>query len=413
MERWPDDEDEERFDNLFDLDDPASLAEWNEGILLAIVDDIPFEDHHVHAPYRQQGPLSRSDFRRPFTESAIDDVWNVQLPSQLGYRWMVRELALLLGVEPTEEAVLEARNAVPPAEYHRLLSQDANISAAYADDLFAFGECYDLSEWSDLLGCPVHRVLRIETFVEQGFDGAPTLDEALERLTAEIAAAPESGIVSLKSIAGYRTGLAFDPPTSDSRARASQSYSAIREQTLVGGSGRIAEKELIDTIVWASLEAAAPLKLPMQFHVAFGDDDIIMTKNDPTLMRSLFQYEPFRDVPLVLLHCYPHHRKAGYLASIYPNVYVDLGLTIPIVGPGAARVLEETLELAPVSQVLASTDGHMTPEFQWFGVFVWRQAIVKVATSYLGMGALAGKDVEWFAESILKDNARRIYLRVT
>jgi predicted TIM-barrel fold metal-dependent hydrolase len=326
---------------------------------------------------------------------------------------MVRELALLLGVEPTEEAVLEARNAVSPAQYHRMLAQDANISAAYADDLFAFGECYDIAEWSELLGCPVFRVLRIETFVEQGLEGAATLEEALERLMAEIAAAPERGIVALKSIAGYRTGLAFNPSADDIRANASYAYTVTREHMLAGGWGRIADKDLVDTIVWTALEAAAPLNLPMQFHVAFGDDDIIMTQNDPTLMRALFQHEPFRDVPLVLLHCYPHHRKAAYLASMYPNVYVDLGLTIPIVGPGAARVLEETLELAPVSQVLASTDGHMTPEFQWFGVFVWRQAIVRVATAYLGMNALAGEDVEWFAESILKDNARRIYPRPT
>ncbi|CAN5558346.1 amidohydrolase family protein [soil metagenome] len=412
MERWPDDDDE-RFEDLFNLDDPESLLDWNEDILLALLDDIPFVDHHVHAPYREDGPLSLSGFRRPFTESAIEEVWNVQLPSQLGYRWMVRELALLLGVEQTEEAVLEARNAMPPAEYHRMLAQDANISAAYADDLFALGECYDISEWSELLGCPVYRVLRIETFVEQGLEGSATLEEALERLTAEVAGAPENGIISLKSIAGYRTGLAFNPPASDTRARASHSYNASREHRLAGGWGRIADQDRVDTIVWTALEAAAPLKLPMQFHVAFGDDDIVMTRNDPTLMRALFQHEPFRVVPLVLLHCYPHHRKAGYLASIYPNVYVDLGLTIPIVGPGAARVLEETLELAPVRQVLASTDGHMTPEFQWFGVFVWRQAIVKVATAYLEMGALAGEDAEWFAESILKDNALRIYPRWT
>lgn len=408
MERWPDDEDAQ-FDELFDLDDPAGLADWNEGILLSLVDDIPFEDHHVHAPYRDDGPLSLSDFRRPFTESAIEDVWNVQLPSQLAYRWMVRQLAILLGVEPTEEAVLQARNAMPPAEYHRLLSRDANIGAAYADDLFAFGECYDTSEWSRLLGCPVYRVLRIETFVEQGLGEASTLDEALERLTAEVVASPERGVVSLKSIAGYRTGLAFEPPTSENRARAAGTYQAIREQKLAGGSGRIADKDLVDTIVWTALEAAAPLKLPMQFHVAFGDDDIVMTQNDPTLMRALFQHEPFRDVPLVLLHCYPHHRKAAYLASIYPNVYVDLGLTIPIVGQGAARVLAETLELTPVNQVLASTDGHMTPEFQWFGVLVWRWAIVEVAGAYLHMGAMGGEDVEWFAESILRDNARRMY----
>ncbi len=412
MNSWTDDEDE-LFEGLIDLDDPESLAEWNEDIVSSIVDDIPFEDHHVHPPYRDRGQLSLSDFRRPFTESAIEGAWNAHLPSQIAYRWMVRELAMLLVAEPNEESVLEARNAMPAANYHRMLADDANLGAAYADDLFAFGECYDVSEWSSLLGRPVYRVLRVETFVEQGFPVATTLDSALERLSAEIAAAQARGIVSLKSIAGYRTGLEFHPPTAESRNRAADAYSAIRAQALDGGSGRIADKELVDTIVWSALEAAVPLQLPMQFHVALGDDDIIMTKNDPTLMRALFRHEPFRNVPLVLLHCYPYHRKAAYLASLYPNVYVDLGLTIPLVGPGAARVLEETLELAPVNQVLASTDGHMTPEFQWFGVLVWRYAIVKVATSLLTTMAVSPEDVEWFAESILGDNARRIYPRWT
>ena len=37
-----------------------------------------------------------------------------------------------------------------------------------------------------------------------------------------------------------------------------------------------------------------------------------------------------RQVPLVLLHAsYPYTREAGYLASVYPHVYVDLGLAVP------------------------------------------------------------------------------------
>ncbi len=147
----------------------------------------------------------------------------------------------------------------------------------------------------------------------------------------------------------------------------------------------------------------------MQFHVAFGDDDIVMTKNDPTLMRALFAHEPFRAVPLVLLHCYPFHRQAGYLASIYPNVYVDLGLTIPIVGPGAARVLAETLELCPTRQLLASTDGHMEPEFQWFGVFVWRWALARVLGQYVEWDILEHDAALATARAILHDNALRVY----
>ncbi|MFN8514298.1 MAG: hypothetical protein U0841_17260 [Chloroflexia bacterium] len=59
-------------------------------------------------------------------------------------------------------------------------------------------------------------------------------------------------------------------------------------------SGRIADKDLVDALVWTAVEAAVPQRLPLQFHVALGDDDIVMTQNDPTLMRALLAHRPFR-----------------------------------------------------------------------------------------------------------------------
>jgi uncharacterized protein len=377
--------------------------------LAASIARIPFVDHHVHAPRKGEHALTAAEFRRPFTEAALPAVWEERLSSQLGYRWMVRELARVLHVAPQEAAVLAARNAAAPAEYHRLLADDANLGAAYDDDLFEAGQCYSAGEWAALIGRPVHRLLRVEVFVEQGFPTCATLDDALERLTDEIAAAPERGIVGLKSIAGYRAGLAFAPPSGEQRRGAAAAYARAREAALGGGSGRIANKDLVDTIVWTAIEAAVPLRLPMQFHVALGDDDIVLTRNDPSLMRALFTHEPFRAVPLVLLHCYPYHRQAGYLASLYPNVYVDLGLTIPLVGPGAARALAEALELAPADQVLASTDGHMTPEFQWFAVLVWRWALARVLGRYVEWGVLDQGEALQTAAAILRDNAWRLY----
>ena len=377
-----------------------------------MIQAIPFDDHHVHAPNRESGALTVEEFRRPFTESPIEETWTRHLSSQIGYRWMLRELAGLLGIDPDEAEIVKRRASYSALDYHRLLAEHANLGECYADDLFAAGKSYDVEVWSRFLGGrKVHRVLRIETFVEQGYETCPTLDDALHRLVQEIEASPERGVVSLKSIAGYRSGLEFEAPSSRQRVVARRIYRRLRDAALDGGSGRIADKALVDTLVWTALEAAIPLKLPMQFHVAIGDNDIVLGQNDPSLMRALFEHEPFRDVPLVLLHCYPYHRHAGYLASIYPNVYVDLGLTIPIVGPGAVRIIEEALELTPVSQLLASTDGHMTPEFQWFGVYVWRWAIQRVIGNYVGAGALAANEAEWLATAVLNGNARRIYPR--
>lgn len=377
--------------------------------LAAAIAQIPFVDHHVHQPNKGRHLLTVEEFRRPFTEAALPAVWQEHLGTLIGYRWMVRELAALLGVAADEATVVAARNAIPEAEYHRLLADKANLGPSYADDLFDLGNCFDVGEWATLLGRPVHRLLRVEIFTELGYAECPTLDAAMTRLTAEIADARAHDIVGLKSIAAYRTGLAFAPPTGAVRQRAAAAYGRLREAALRGGSGRIADKDLVDTIVWTALEAAIPLRLPMQFHVAFGDDDIVMTQNDPTLMRALFRHEPFRVLPLVLLHCYPYHRQAAYLASVYPNVYVDLGLTIPIVGPGAERVLAETLELTPTSQLLASTDGHMTPEFQWFGVHVWRWALTRLLDNYVTLNVLDENEALAIAAAAMRDNAQRIH----
>ncbi|MGI8857793.1 MAG: amidohydrolase family protein [Thermomicrobiales bacterium] len=372
------------------------------------IGQVPFVDHHVHAPYERGHDIPPDEFRRPFTAASIPAVWTENIPTLVGYRWMVRELARLLGCAPEENAVLAARNGTDAARYHRLLADAANLGACYADDLFAFGQCYPIDAWAALIGRPVERVLRIETCVEQGYAACATLDDALHRLTREITA-PARRLVSLKSIAAYRSGLAFDPPSAPQRQEATRAYRELRDASLRGESGRIAEKALVDTIVWSALEAAAPLGLPMQFHVAFGDDDIVMTRNDPTLMRALFVHEPFRAVPLVLLHCYPFHRQAGYLASTYPNVYADLGLTIPIIGPGAASVLAEALELCPTRQLLASTDGHMEPEFQWFSVFVWRWALARILGQYVEWDILDRNAALDTARAVLHDNALRVY----
>lgn len=372
------------------------------------IGQVAFLDHHVHAPYKREHAIPLDEFRRPFTEAAIPAVWAENLHTLVGYRWMVRELARLLGCEEREETVLAARNEMGATAYHRLLADAANLGPCYADDLFAAGQCYSLDEWVALIGRPVERVLRIETFVERQYARCETLDDALDRLGKEIAH-PARRLVSLKSIAAYRSGLAFEPPSAAQRQAAATAYQELRASALRGDSGRIANKTLVDTIVWTALEAAAPLGLPMQFHIAFGDDDIVMTQNDPTLMRALFRHEPFRAVPLVLLHCYPYHRQAGYLASIYPNVYPDLGLTIPIVGPGAATALAETLELCPTRQLLASTDGHMEPEFQWFAVFVWRWALARVLGQYVDWDIFDTDTARAAARAILHDNAVRIY----
>ena len=72
----------------------------------------------------------------------------------------------------------------------------------------------------------------------------------------------------------------------------------------------------------------------------------------------------FASATLVLLHAaYPFTKEAGYLASAYPQVYLDFGLVVPMLSVSGMRgAIRECLHLCPTSKLLFSTDGHAFPE---------------------------------------------------
>ena len=74
----------------------------------------------------------------------------------------------------------------------------------------------------------------------------------------------------------------------------------------------------------------------------------------------------------MLLHCYPFHRQAGYLAQAFGNVYFDVGLARTI-WVRSAELLAESLELAPFAKQLYSSDGYGPPELHLLGSVLWRR----------------------------------------
>ena len=111
-----------------------------------------------------------------------------------------------------------------------------------------------------------------------------------------------------------------------------------------------------------------------------------------------------------MLHCYPFVRHAGYLASIYPNVHVDLSLAITLVPHRGPDLVSEALELAPATKLLFATDASRLP-----GDVPARHAVVAGIARPRPSAALVDDDfvdearaLDW-AQLILADNARRIY----
>ena len=279
------------------------------------------------------------------------------MATALTYRRAIRALAEHLGCEPAEEAVLEQRLAVDPAEWTSALLRSTGVEWLLVDVGYPPAETsFAWQELAELAACPARPILRLE---------------ACERPADEAASARERGFVALKTIAAYRGGL----------------------------------QELPDSVL-AALEAneATGAPLPVQVHCGFGDSDLLLQRADPTYLKPVL--ERFSNTTFVLLHCWPFVREAGWLAQVYPYVYLDLGLTIPHVSR-PAEALREALELAPLSKLLYSSDA-VAPELAFLAARWWREALAEVLAEVLPEDEAAAA-----GHAVLRENALGVYRLTT
>lgn len=203
-------------------------------------------------------------------------------------------------------------------------------------------------------------------------------------LAALESAMEDPAVVGFKSVICYRTGLDVDPYSPDEDLLTASLHRTLDSGTRKSGY-RIEDKPLNDWLVQQTLKLInwrkrAGIVKPLQFHTGLGDNDINLVKANPAYMQPLIEQYP--DADIVLLHsAYPYTRDAGYLACVYPNVYLDLGEVFPMVSREAQeRILRESLEITPTNRLLWSTDGHFHPETFWLANKQFRQALDRVGT---------------------------------
>ncbi|GFQ00888.1 protein flug, partial [Phtheirospermum japonicum] len=182
-------------------------------------------------------------------------------------------------------------------------------------------------------------------------------------------------IVGFKSIAAYRGGLEIN--TNISKTEASE---GLNDVLRAGKPVRITNKNFIDHIFIHALEVAQYLDLPMQIHTGFGDKDLDLRLSNPLHLRNLLEDKRFSKCQIVLLHAsYPFSKEASYLASVYPQVYLDFGLAVPKLSfHGMLSSVKELLELAPIKKVMFSTDGCGFPESFYLGAKKAREIVFDV-----------------------------------
>jgi predicted TIM-barrel fold metal-dependent hydrolase len=376
----------------------------DEADLDAAVGAIALVDHHVHPALAAE--LSPAEFEELITESdRPPPPGATRFDSQLGVairRWCCPVLGL--PASAPAEAYTGRRAELGAAEVARRLLRASGVGQLLIDTGYLREGMLGLAAMAEAAGAGVAEVVRLETVAEQAIvagDGSAAGFAERFRTTLWQRTATACGV---KSIAAYRFGLDFDPspPTAAEVTAAAGSWLG---QIAASGTARIADPVLLRFLIWTGVDRG----LPVQIHTGFGDPDVDLRRSDPLLLRGLCELTQQRAVPLMLLHCYPYHRQAGYLAAAYPHVYLDVGLAINHVGARAGAVVAESLELAPFGKVLFSSDAWGPPELHYLGALLWRRATAAVLGGWVGTGDWALADAVRVAGMIGAGNARRVY----
>jgi predicted TIM-barrel fold metal-dependent hydrolase len=370
--------------------------------LLPCVETLRLVDHHCHGVVPRD--LDRNQFESMLTEADAAPPDVTLFDSQIGFavrRWCAPVLDL--PARTRVEDYLARRADLGAGEVNRRFLQAAGASALCLDTGFGAGSILPPAEMGALAGAAAYEIVRLEQVAEEvavsgtGAEGfADDFRTRLGQVTTDA--------VALKSIAAYRVGLALPgerPSDAEVAAAAGRWLGSIE----AGAPPRLADVTLQAFLVWCGVDRG----LPIQFHVGYGDSDVDLHRCDPLLLTDLLRALAPTGTPVMLLHNYPYHRQAGYLAQVFPHVYVDVGLATHNVGNRARALIAETLELAPFGKFLFSSDAFGLPELYHLGSLLFRQGLSAFLRYGLDDGTWTEHDAERIARLVGVENARRVY----
>ena len=374
------------------------------------LNEIPVIDNHCHPPLKS-GIETESEFKRFFTESFDPRIVSSHVQNTLFYPQSLRDINAMLGRggEPNIEAILTERNLLGTAGLVRRIVQRANIGGMIMDFGYQADDSHSVDDMRGMLrglDCPCLYVLRLETRAEQLMTANPDFDRFMAAFVLEFTNLRVKGVAALKSIIAYRSGLDIQPSSESQAAEAFNEVMASQKQSEI--PLRLTSKTLLDYLIVEALNIVSPQNIPVQFHTALGDTDVDLLKANPLLLKPIFDDQRFRDVPIVLLHCYPYLKEAAYLTNMYGNAYLDLSMTVPLLNFSAPRALEDVLGMAPTSKVLYGSDAPSLVEFLWLGAVSIRRALGQVLSCWIQQG-LPETEAERIAHQILHQNAERLY----
>jgi uncharacterized protein len=357
------------------------------------IGEVALIDQHVHGCWL--APIDRCRFENALNEANSEPITHSAFDSQLGFA-LRAHCAPVLGLpkHADPQTYWERRSQFNEDELAKRFLAAAGVSDWLVDTGIGGDAVAGVTDMVRLSGGHAREVVRLEEVAEQAAQApgeyATSFEEILHRRAADA--------VGTKSILAYRGG--FDGDLSEPSAReVADAASRWRER----GGTRLQDRVLLRF----GLHQALRLGKPLQFHVGFGDRECDLHKANPLLLLEFLRQA--EDVPIVLLHCYPYEREAGYLAQAFNNVYLDGGLSVNHLGARSPAFLARLMEMAPFSKILYSSDGFGPAELHYLGAVLWRRGIDRALREFVDRGEWSEADAIRVVDLIARENAARIY----
>ena len=270
-------------------------------------------DHHCHGVLTES--VNREDFEALISESSRSaTTGTTRFDSQVGFQ-VLAHCAPVLELKPfcEPDAYIARRNELGATETNRRFLQAANILTYGIESGHGADLIYSPEQMADVAGTHAHEIVRLERIVEEVVethrdnDVVQDVSRELEReLDRRLATA-----IGVKSIAAYRIGLDFD----HTRPSRDEVNDAVRRLLQQSTPIRLEDPVLIRHMIWLSIDRSCVI----QFHIGYGDDDVNLDRCNPLLLTGLLRASIDTGARFTLLHCYPYHREAGYLADVFPH----------------------------------------------------------------------------------------------
>jgi len=362
-------------------------------------------DHHVHGVVTAD--LDRPGFESLITEADGAPTAGTMFDSQLGFavrRWCAPVLDLAPFASPEE--YLERRSSLGFEEVNRRFLSQSSVAMWLIDTGFQADLLTTPQQMAEVSGEAARQIVRLESVAEQVFLGGTTAAGFADSFADALATATITvQAVGYKTIVAYRYGLDFEPSRPNDAEVAAAAGRLLRELDADPLASRVGDPVLLRHLIWTAIDT----RLPVQFHVGFGDTDMRLYRNDPSLLTDFLVLTKPTGTPVMLLHCYPFQRVAGYLANVFPHVYMDVGAILNHVGARSATVLAEALELTPFHKMLYSSDAFGLPELHYLGAIGFRRDYARVTDSFVADDLWSAADAARVAELIGWQNAARVY----